>query len=428
MKKKNLFLSMAVVTAVLFGCAGSDGLLDGLPSQTRGEDAFEELTPSLRNDSLALVAIYDALGGNQWAHSYWKRTPLRYWEGVKLARVNKEMRVVDLQLFGDKLKGELPKEIGQLTELITLKICQSNHLKGTIIDEVYDLAKLKVLDFSFTRLSGELSPRIGELAQLDTLNLWKSQFAENYVDENGKPQLNWEKNMDVFTGSIPQEIGQLTKLRMLNFARCGFTGELPETLGDLKSITRMDLSQCRFTGSIPASLGNLPELAWLALCNNQLSGTIPSELCNAPKLKDLILADNQLTGSIPSNIGQLSELGYLGVENNYLTGAIPTSIADILHLGIFYAQNNQLSGSIPSQLGRRHPWLVAVRLENNQLTGSLPDAVANDNGYGEDWFTIFRVANNRLTGDVPTLWMRFPDLCRQYLLPQQAGAGFDNLK
>lgn len=428
MKKKNLFLSMAVVTAVLFGCAGSDGLLDGLPSQTRGEGAPEELTPSLRNDSLALVAVYDALGGKEWKSTYWKRTPLRFWEGVKLGVVNNEKRVVSLELYGNDLKGELPKEIGMLTELKKLKIGQSDKLVGPIIDQVYDLHQLEVLDFRFTRMTGELSPRIGELAQLDTLILWKGRYAPGYVDESGKPQVNWEKNTDLFTGSIPSEIGKLTQLRVLNFARCGFTGELPETLGDLKSITRMDLSECRFTGSIPASLGNLPELSWLALSNNQLSGTIPSELCNAPKLKDLILADNQLTGSIPSNIGQLSELGYFGVENNQLTGVIPTSMEDILHLGIFYAQNNQLSGSIPSQLGRRHPWLVAVRLENNQLTGSLPDAVANDNGYGEEWFTIFHVANNRLTGDVPALWMRFPNLCRQYLLPQQAGAGFGNLK
>lgn len=419
---------MAVVSAVLCGCAENNSMFDPLPSQTRTDNVLGEFTPSLRNDSLALVAIYDALGGNQWKHSLWKRTPLRFWEGVKLGSVNNETRVVSLKRFGDELKGELPKEIGMLTELETLKIGESEYLKGGIIDQVYNLSKLKVLDFRFTRMTGELSPRIGELTQLDTLILWKGQFAEGSKDENGKiTDVSWEKNADLFTGSIPAEIGNLTNLKVLNFARCGFTGELPATLGNLKSIDRMDLSQCRFTGSIPASLGKLQQLTWLALCNNQLSGTIPTELCNALKLNDLILSDNQLTGSIPSNIGQLSELGYLGVENNRLTGAIPTSIEDILHLGIFYAYNNQLSGSIPSQLGRKHPWLVAVRLENNQLTGVLPDAVGNDNGYGEEWFTIFHVANNRLEGSVPALWMKYPDLCRKYLLPQQGGYGFDNL-
>lgn len=423
MKKRNFFLSMAVGSAVLFGCAGSDGIFDAPPSQTRTDGTLGEFTPSLRNDSLALVAVYDALGGTHWKFSYWKRTPLRFWEGVKLGSVNNETRVIALELFGDQLKGELPKEIGMLTELTKLKIGQSDYLKGGIIDQVYDLSKLKVLDFRFTRMTGTLSPRIGDLAQLDTLILWKGRYAPGYKDEGGKPHVSWEPNADLFTGSIPQEIGKLTNLKELNFARCGFTGELPEALSNLKSITRMDLSQCRFTGSIPASLGKLQQLTWLSLSLNQLSGTIPSELCNASKLRELMLDDNQLTGAIPANIGQLSQLSYLGVENNRLSGTIPTSIEDILHLGIFYAQNNQLSGSIPSQFGRQHPWLVAVRLDNNQLTGSLPDAVAGDNGA----FAIFHINNNRLTGDVPSLWMKFPDLCRQYLLPQQAGCGFNNL-
>lgn len=428
MKKNSFFLSMAVTAAMLVGCSQSDPLMDTPESNTRGAGDLGEFTTSSKNDSLALVAIYDALGGSKWSHSYWKRTPLRYWEGVKLANINDEVRVVSLFLAGNDVKGQLPKEIGMLTELKSLKICHSDNLTGSIVDGVYDLTKLKVLDFRFTGLTGELSPRIGQLAQLDTLVLWKGQFEPGYTDENGKPAVSWDRNTVLFSGSVPPEIGQLTQLKELNFARCGFTGELPEELGNLKSITRLDLSDCRFTGQIPTTLGNLQELSWLALCKNNLTGSIPAELCDAQNMHTLIVSDNQLTGTIPSEVVKMTKLSHFSVADNKLTGEIPVSMEDNARLGIFYAENNQLSGPIPSQLGRRHPFLVVVNLTNNQLTGSLPDITGNDLGSSGIWTCVFYATNNRLTGDVPALWLRYPDMAREYLLPQQAGYGFDNLK
>lgn len=429
--RSNRLLSLLLLAAVIIpaGCSQDDVVPAGQPQgENPKNQTLGEFTPSTLNDSLALVALYDALGGQNWKFTNWKRTPIRYWDGVKVENLDGQQRVTAVELYGSRVKGELPKEIGMLTEVKRLVITYSDFLTGSIIDEVYNLKKLQVLNMSFTGLTGELSPLIGQLTELDTLILWKSQFGpEKEPVEGEKPTVNWEKNTVLFSGSLPHEIGKLTKLRELNLARCGFEGQLPEELGDLASIGRLDLSESRYTGTIPASLGNLKKLEWLALCKNQLTGCIPPEISQAKNIKTLVLANNQLTGSIPSEIGQMERLGYFDVEFNRLSGSIPVAIENNTHLGIFYANDNQLSGTIPSELGRRHPYLVRVTLDNNQLTGSLPDIVGNDNGSGI-WTCVFSAKNNRLTGDVPALWVRFPDDARKHLLPQQAGFGFENLK
>lgn len=69
------------------------------------------------------------------------------------------------------------------------------------------------------------------------------------------------KNTVLFSGSIPGEIGKLTKLRYLNFARCGFEGKIPAEIGNFGALTRLNLSENRFTGSVPALWTRYPTLA-----------------------------------------------------------------------------------------------------------------------------------------------------------------------
>lgn len=423
--KKTPLLPLLAALLLCVGCSKNDTFTDVEgPKEAPVTSAGSSFEPSLANDSLALISLYKALDGANWGYTNWAKTPLRYWQGVTLSEVNGRVRVTSVELSGNRMKGQLPAQIGMLTELKRLVIAGSDFVTGSIVDEVFELRNLRVLDLRFTELTGELSPRIGQLAQLDTLILWKSQFA---ADAPEAEKVNWERNTTLFSGSIPAEIGQLKKLRYLNLARAGFEGEIPSAIGSMSALTRLDLSENRLSGSVPASIGNLSKLEWLSICNNRLTGSVSGDICRAASLETLILSNNELTGSIPSEIGDMSKLNYFDVENNRLTGSIPTSIEQCSKLGIFYAGNNQLTGSIPAGLGTAHPWLVSVNLENNDLTGSLPEVVANKTGSG-DWSSIFIVHGNKLNGNVPEVWMQYPNDARKHLLPQQAGYGFDNLK
>ena len=85
-------------------------------------------------------------------------------------------------------------------------------------------------------------------------------------------------------------------------------------------------SEMGLTGSIPPELGNLTKLIDLSLHRNQLTGTIPSSLGNLTNLEGLYLYDNQLTGTIPPELGGLANLWLLALRDNQLTGCIPAGL------------------------------------------------------------------------------------------------------
>ena len=218
------------------------------------------------------------------------------------------------------------------------------------------------------------------------------------VDSNGRiKRLNL--NRCNLTGTIPAELGQLTRLTYLDLSSNNLTGKIPAELGGPTRLTWLDLSsnnltgkipsgyggRNRLTGSIPASIGQLDKLKRLYLQDNQLTGTIPKELGNLDKLTHLQLQDNQLTGTIPKELGNLDKLTHLYLQDNQLTGTIPKELGNLTSLTIgLQLQDNQLTGAIPAELGN----LRALNLRRNGLSGPLPDTLKNHSLYAVDKPTV----------------------------------------
>jgi len=96
-------------------------------------------------DSLALVDLYNATGGNKWTYNIgWLQSPVSTWEGVVL---NSSGRVTDLILNGNNMVGTLPKSLSNLSALKVLSLGQ-NQLSGTIPLTPYFLNSLTYLDLS----------------------------------------------------------------------------------------------------------------------------------------------------------------------------------------------------------------------------------------------------------------------------------------
>ncbi|KAL4376254.1 hypothetical protein GQ457_02G039240 [Hibiscus cannabinus] len=91
----------------------------------------------------------------------------------------------------------------------------------------------------------------------------------------------------------------LTIMTAIDFSDNQFSGEVPETLGELHSLIVLNLSQNSLTGPIPSSLGDLSELESLDLSSNKLNGRIPTELNKLGFLEVLNLSHNHLNGPIP---------------------------------------------------------------------------------------------------------------------------------
>ena len=75
-----------------------------------------------------------------------------------------------------------------------------------------------------------------------------------------------------------------------------------------------------FSGSIPPKIGQMSELQQLYLHSNDLFGTIPPEIGQLKNMKSLSLSYNNIKSSIPAEIGRLTKLDLLHLHGNELEG------------------------------------------------------------------------------------------------------------
>ena len=418
-------------------------------------DTFSPDPGSVAGDRAALVALYNATDGANWTNnSGWLTdAPVYEWYGVT---VDPEFRVDALDLHSNGLSGQIPAELGSLTNLRRLGL-SVNRLSGEIPPELGSLAYLSVLDLSGNLLTGSIPPELGNLANLQLLRFSGNQLtgcvpagllnvAYNDIAELGLPfcasegdvgdkaalvalynatdGANWWANsgwlteaplsqwhgveadnigrvtglhlsFNRLTGEIPAELGNLTNLTELDLNHNQLSGEIPAELGSLTNLTGLDLSHNQLSSEIPAELGSLTTLEALSLYHNRLSGEIPESLGGLTNLVELYLSDNQLSGEIPGSLGGLVNLKHLSLGRNELSGEIPAGLGNLAGLRSLDLSKSRLSGEIPVELGGLSH-LQLLRLDNNQLRGGIPTELASLASLQSLYLT-----GNQLTGTIP---------------------------
>ncbi|MBA0733622.1 hypothetical protein Gogos_017615, partial [Gossypium gossypioides] len=242
--------------------------------------------------------------------------------------------LVNLALNDNQLEGLLPRSLSNCTSLKFLNLA-NNKLSDTFPHWLGVLPDLQVLNLRFNNFQGPLSIsndtkpsfsslQIADLSQnkftgllpttffqnLDALkhaiSKHKSMFQEAWEDQGlyqhlaldfyGQISLNvTTKGSDIeleYKRSLPIFSG-------IDFSSNKFYGKIPDVIGELHAIHMLNLSHNNFIGHIPPSLGNLMELESLDLSSNKLSGRIPSQLTNLTFLAVLNFSDNNLVGPIP---------------------------------------------------------------------------------------------------------------------------------
>ena len=138
---------------------------------------------------------------------------------------------------------------------------------------------------------------------------------------------------------LPSRLGCPLSLKTANMGNPGFylsynqlSGEIPEELGRLSNLQVLDFNGNQLSGEIPARLGNLINLRYLGLSQNELTGEIPRKLGSLSNLKSLqILSQNRLTGEIPGELSNLTNLYQLYLSQNELSRCILQDLRDIRH-------------------------------------------------------------------------------------------------
>ena len=112
------------------------------------------LPPPSPDRRIVLAALYNATRGSDWANSdnWLSDMPLGVWYGVITAAGD---QVTGLALRDNELSGEIPPELGSLTNLNELDL-SSNELTGEIPQELGSLTNLKVFNLGANQLTGEI--------------------------------------------------------------------------------------------------------------------------------------------------------------------------------------------------------------------------------------------------------------------------------
>uniref|UniRef100_A0A2N9H6A9 non-specific serine/threonine protein kinase n=1 Tax=Fagus sylvatica TaxID=28930 RepID=A0A2N9H6A9_FAGSY len=294
----------------------------------------------------------------------------------------------------------------------------------------------------------------GSKAEAEALLNWKNSLPADQPILNSwvaPNQFNCFKSLHMadnqLTGTIPTNIGTLSKLQFLDLSINSLNGSLPLSLANLTQVYELDVSQNKITGQldsrlfpdgtgqIPVSIGTLKLSRCVSLLFNRLSGSVPEEIGNhfffsystlgwrttslatyrnkcvkveslsisvQPLTISLVLS--QLRGKLSANWGESQNLTVLRVAGNMIDGEIPNEIVQLSQMGYLDFSSNQLSGEIPAEIGKLSLLLNLILKDNklsdlsfNSLSGEIPAQL----GSLRDLANL-NLSHNNLNGSIPT--------------------------
>ncbi|CDY67674.1 BnaCnng55900D [Brassica napus] len=178
-----------------------------------------------------------------------------------------------------------------------------------------------------------------------------------------------------FSGTIPDELGNLTKLVKLDLASNQFTGSLPITLDRLVNLEQLWISDNKFSGTIPAYIGKWSRLRKLFLHASGLKGPFPDAGACLENLIDLRISDTTGINSFPVLSSKVIET--LILRNVGLSGPIPSYIWNLPNLTRLDLSFNKLTGEV--QDIQKAPKLTYTYLTGNMLSGNVESAFLINN-------------------------------------------------
>ena len=289
---------------------------------------------------------------------------------------------------------------------------KTNWLQGTTSSDFANWYGVTVANGDVSNLSlimnnlvGNIPESIGDLTKLKVLDL---------------------RENNLYGSAIPANIVNLINLQHLSLKHCNLKGSIPEDIGNLTSLTGLNFLLNHLEGPIPESVGNLINMVDMRLNHNRLT-SIPESLSNLSKLEILYLNNNQLAGPLPGNLGNLKNIKYFNVSANFLSGAIPASIVNLTGASNLLLQHNQFSDTIP--LLPNGNVVVNINLSYNKLEGVIPEYICQlknvrtlnlgvNNLEGEipecigsmTGLSYFYANSNKLTGGIPQSILSIPTL------------------
>ncbi|KAJ7968202.1 Receptor-like protein [Quillaja saponaria] len=212
----------------------------------------------------------------------------------------------NLDVSENKLKDFFPTYLAALPKLKIL-ILRSNEFHGPVnsSETINGFPYLAIIDLSYNSFTGEFPFKLFQdwtkrktdsADHLAYMHVPASTFEIDYY------QWNFEYNFTItMTSKGMQTVYQKVQedFTGIDISSNKFEGEIPNFIGDLKGLNLLNLSNNMFIGSIPTSLGSLAKLESLDMSRNKLFGQIPQELVQLTFLEFFNVSYNNLNGPIP---------------------------------------------------------------------------------------------------------------------------------
>jgi Leucine-rich repeat (LRR) protein len=358
---------------------------------------------------------------------------------------SERLKVVNLFIPSNNLKGSLPSELRHLPDLTMLAL-PMNGIIGPIPDDLQYLTKLDYFDLKYNELQGSVPEFIGNIVTLEVLGLSNNKLsgaipgAWSALSKLKTLALDDNKSL---TGTL-NFANHLTHLEFFYANGNQFTGVVDDNfLAAASLLKELDLSDNSLTCSIgstgtagtgatfPAHLLQHPTLAILDLAGNELECALPTVLSRENEyLQFLSLRNNRLTGSITAtNLPMLTALTHLDLQGNGLTGEIAVEMVALTQLTYLFLGHNSFTvpempswiyeltllrelsmANVNMQLGipmwlERLENLILLDLSNNAMNGKVPPEL-----FQMPNLRFLLLNNNNLSGALPTTLANIPQL------------------
>ncbi|KAI5657387.1 hypothetical protein M9H77_26180 [Catharanthus roseus] len=305
---------------------------------------------------------------------------------------------------GNRLSGSLPvalrhcprhkrpntiKLISECSELHILSFL-SNFSLGSIPTAIFNISALQVIGLTLNNLSGNLPSNMGyKLNNLEDLLLNLNDLSvviPSSISNASKLitlSLRYNEslkylivNENPLTGVLPASIVNLSSsLENIYAARCKIKGRIPNEIGNLSCLLLLDLSEHELIGSVPITFRRLQNLQRLSLGSNKLREPFPYAVCGLLNLGSVELNKNEFLGPIPECLGNITSLREIYLDSNRLT-SIPASMWNLKDLSVLNHYSNSIGGSLPPEIANLKA-ATAIVLLSNQLSGTIPTTIGD---------------------------------------------------
>ncbi|KAM0938356.1 putative protein kinase RLK-Pelle-DLSV family [Dioscorea sansibarensis] len=312
------------------------------------------------------------------------------------------LRLTTLALFGNRITGKIPDELSNITTLQYITL-ENNLMQGPIPKSLGKLINLERLHLPANNFMGELPESLGNLKNMTDFRIDGNSITGEIPSFIG----NWTKlqrldmqgtNLEGPFPSIFSTLENLTELRVSDLK--GGDGKFPP-LQNMKEMKELVLRNLSISGELPEYIGNMTNLKLLDLSFNKFTGPIPDKFSSLKNHMDFMyLANNQLSGTIPdwilTSTKHHSDLSY----NNFSSFSAPGSCPNIGTVNLVSSFSSSNSKLVAPCLRRNYP--CPAKAKNYKLLincGGGTTTIGNDeyhadtdtqgasyfNSFGDKW-------------------------------------------